>query len=171
MEVFEAIQGRRSVRRLSPDPIPVSHLERIVDSGRLAATAHNAQPWDFLVVTNRETIQTLGEVNGWMKNAAAVIAVVIDDSTEYWKETGAAAVQNMLLACTALGYGSCWVQGDARFCLDAFRELLGVPPELALFGLIAIGKAEMWPRIPDKRALGDVIHWEYWGQKRPQTMV
>lgn len=169
MKTFEAIQRRRSARRLTPEPIPTQHLEKIVDAGRLAATAHNAQPWDFVAVSDRKTIAELGEVNGWMKEAGAVIALVVDPTTEYWRETGAAAAQNMLIACTALEYGSCWVQGDARFCLDDLKELLGIPPNRFLLILVAIGKAETWPPVPDKRELVEVLHWEHWGQRTRYT--
>ena len=54
METLEAIRKRRSVRAYTGDPIPREDLETIVDAGRLAATGSNQQPWDFIVITDRD---------------------------------------------------------------------------------------------------------------------
>ena len=111
MDALEAIKKRRSVREYTGDPIPRGDLEAIVDAGRMAATGFNHQPWDFIVVTQQEMIQKLKIASQWMEKAGAIIAVVLDPSSKYWLEDGSAAVENMLIASTALGYGSCWLEG------------------------------------------------------------
>ncbi len=111
MDAIEAIRRRRSVRKYTGDPIPREHLEQIVDAGRLAATGNNRQPWDFIVVTDREMIDELKVASRWMEQAGAIVAVVMDPDSRWWVEDGAAAVENMLIAATALGYGSCWLEG------------------------------------------------------------
>jgi nitroreductase len=111
MDALEAIRKRRSVREYTGDPIPRKDLETIVDAGRLAATGSNKQPWDFIVVTEREMIDKLKVASKWMEKAGAIIAVVMDPSSRWWVEDGSAAVENMLIASTALGYGSCWLEG------------------------------------------------------------
>ena len=104
MDALEAIRKRRSVREYTGDPIPREDLETIVDAGRLAATGNNRQPWDFIVVTDREMIDELKVASQWMDKAGAIIAVVLDPSSRWWLEDGSAAVENMLIASTALGY-------------------------------------------------------------------
>jgi len=106
MDALEAIRRRRSVREYTGEPIPREDLEKIVDAGRLAATGNNQQPWDFVVVTDREMVEGLKVAAQWMEKAGAIIAVVMDPSSRWWLEDGAAAVENMLIASTALGYGS-----------------------------------------------------------------
>jgi nitroreductase len=159
MDALEAIRKRRSVRQYTGDPIPRENLETIVDAGRLAATGSNRQPWDFIVVTDREMIDRLKVASQWMEKAGAIIAVVLDPSSRWWLEDGAAAVENMLIASTALGYGSCWLEGYTLPREKEFKALLGVPEEKRLLTLVPIGVPVEWPA-KEKKSLTEVIHWE-----------
>ncbi len=159
METLEAIRKRRSIRKYKPDPIPRQDLETIVDAGRLAATGSNRQPWDFIVVQDRATIAQFKSAGAWIESAPAVIAVVLDSSSRWWVEDGAAAIENMLLACTALGYGSCWVEGDALPREEEFKRLLGVPAGKRLMALVPVGIPDESPT-REKKSLEQVIHWE-----------
>lgn len=159
MDTFEAIRTRRSVRAYTGEAIPREDLEKIVDAGRLAATGSNRQPWDFIVVTERETIVKLSAASKWLDKAAAVIAVVMDPNSRWWVEDGAAAVENMLLAATALGYGSCWLEGYTLRSEDAFKTLLDVPAEKRLLTLVPVGVPVDWPT-REKKSLEEVLHWE-----------
>ena len=159
MDALEAIQKRRSVREYTGDPIPREHLEMIVDAGRLAPSGHNRQPWEFIVITDRGMIEALKIASQWMDRAGAIIAVVLDPSSRWWVEDGAAAVENMLIASTALGYGSCWLEGYTLPREDAFKTLLGVPSDKRLLTLIPIGVPAGWPTV-EKRSLDEVLHWE-----------
>lgn len=159
MESLEAIRKRRSIRRYTGDAVPVADLETIVDAGRLAATGSNRQPWDFVVVTGRTMIEQFRVAGPWMDKAGAVIAVVMDPASRWWVEDGAAAIENMLLACTALGYGACWVEGDALPREKQFKTLLGVPAEKRLMALIPVGVPSEEP-MPAKKPLEQVLHWE-----------
>jgi len=112
MDALEAMRTRRSVRTLEPVEIPREHLEAIVDAGRLAPSGRNAQPWEFIVITERETIARLAAVQGLVGQASAVVAIVADEKgSRYWLEDASAAAENMLLAIHALGYGSRWIEG------------------------------------------------------------
>jgi nitroreductase len=159
MDALEAIEKRRSIRRYTGAAIPREDLEKIVNAGRLAASGYNRQPWDFIVVTERAMIERLKVAAGWMERAAAVIAVVMDPASEFWLEDGSAAVENMLIASTALGYGSCWLQGDTLPHEEEFKALLGVPAEKRLLTLVTLGVPAEWPT-REKKALDEVIHWE-----------
>lgn len=159
MEALEAIQKRRSVRQYTGDPVPREDLETIVNAGRLAATGSNKQPWEFIVVTERTMIEQLKVAAKWMERAGAIIAVVLDPSSRWWIEDGAAAVENMLIASTALGYGACWLEGYTLPREAEFKTLLGVPKDKRLLTLVPIGVPAEWPT-REKRALEDVLHWE-----------
>lgn len=159
MDLFEAIRTRRSIRNYTGDPIPREDLETIVDAARLAPSGSNQQPWDFIVVTDRDTINQLKIAAGWMDKAGAIIAVVLDPSSRWWLEDGSAAVTNMLLAVTALGYGACWVEGNALPLEGRFKKLLGVPKNKRMPILIPIGVPKEVPE-KEKNPLEEVIHWE-----------
>jgi len=160
MDTFETIKTRRSVRNFTGDPILLSDLEKIVDAGRLAPTGSNRQPWDFIIVTKKEIIQQLSKAGTWSADAGAMIVVVMDSSSKYWIEDGSAAIENMLLAATALGYGSCWLQGNAKPYEAEFKQLLKIPDHLKLLTLIPIGVPIAWPGDKQKKSLEDVLHWE-----------
>jgi len=159
VDALEAIRRRRSVRNYTGEPIPKGDLERIVDAGRLAASGSNLQPWDFIVVTDQGMIDKLKVAAHWMDKAGAIIAVVMDPSSRWWLEDGSAAVENMLIASTALGYGSCWLEGYTLPREEEFKALLGVPKEKRLLTLVPIGVPAEWPT-KDKKSLEEVIHWE-----------
>jgi len=159
MDALEAIRQRRSVRSYTGAPIPREDLETIVDAGRLAATGSNKQPWDFIVVTERGMIDQLKVASQWMDKAGAIIALVMDPSSRWWLEDGSAAVENMLIAATALGYGSCWLEGYTLPREEEFKALLGIPKEKRLLTLAPIGVPAEWPT-KAKKPLAEVLHWE-----------
>ena len=129
MDALEAIRRRRSVRAYTSEAIPRGDLEAIVDAGRMAASGHTRQPWVFAVVTDRAMIERFTVVSQWIDQSAAVIAVVMDDSSPFWHQDASAAVENMLIASTALGYGSCWLEGNTSRHEDALKTWLGVPAD------------------------------------------
>ncbi|GAB4485356.1 MAG: nitroreductase family protein [Anaerolineales bacterium] len=159
MDALEAIRKRRSTRTFTGEPIPRADLETIVDAGRLAATGHNQQPWDFIVVTEKETIMQFLPAAPWIIQAGAVIALVLDPKTRWWVEDGATAIQNMLVASTALGYGACWIQGDVTPREEHFKDLLNISDEKRLMALIPVGVPAENPQ-REKKPLTQVIHWE-----------
>ena len=85
--------------------------------------------------------------------------MALDPSSEFWLEDGAAAIENMLIASTARGYGSCWLEGDTLPLEEKFKTWLNVPEEKRLLTLIPIGVPVEWPT-REKKALEEVIHWE-----------
>jgi nitroreductase len=163
MDALEAIKKRRTVREYTGEAIPQENLEKIVDAGRLAATGSNMQPWDFIIVTEKEMIEQLKVAAEWMEKAGAIIAVVMDPSSRWWVEDGAAAVENILIASTALGYGSCWLEGYTLPREEQFKKLLNVPDDKRLLTLVPIGVPVEWPT-KEKKALDDVLHWEKYGE-------
>jgi nitroreductase len=159
VEVMEAIRKRRSVRAYTGEAIPRADLETIVDAGRWAASGSNKQPWTFIVITDRAMIDELKIAAQWMEKAGAIIAVVMDPSSRWWIEDGSAAIQNMLLAATALGYGSCWLEGWTLRYEEEFKSLLNIPDDRRLLTLIPLGVPEAWPT-REKKPLAEVLCWE-----------
>ena len=159
MDALEAIAKRRSIRAYSGETIPREDLIQIVNAGRLAASGMNTQPWDFIVVTERALIHQLKITHDWIECAGAVIAVVMDPGSKYWVEDGSAAVQNMLVAITALGYGACWIEGFTSRNEETLKGRLKIPAERRLLTLIPVGVAAEAPH-KEKKPLEEVLHWE-----------
>jgi nitroreductase len=164
MEAIDAIKIRRSVRQFQNKPISRNILEVLVDAGRYAATARDIQPWEFIVVTDRETLKKIAELaeNGRFIADAASCIVVYTNDTKYFLEDGSAATQNILVAAASLGIGSCWVAGDKKpYCADV-SYLLGVPMGYKLISIIVLG----YPvdknalNVAEKRSLKELLHWE-----------
>jgi len=163
MRTFEAIDKRRSVRRFTGEPVPRQDLLRIVDAGRRAASGHNKQPWDFVIVTDPDVKKiTTERCSSWMSDSGAIIVLVVDPASRWWMEDGSAAAENILLAATDLGYGSCWVEGNMLPHEDYFKEQLGIPEDRRILTLIPIGIPEAWPEGKEKRTLDEVVHWQRW---------
>lgn len=162
MEVFDCIAKRASVREYQSNPVGKELLEKLVDAGRRAPTARAIEPWEFVVVQRKETLNKLGEIspNGkFVKDATACI-IIFCQQTKYYLEDGCAATENILLAAEALGLGACWIAGDKKDYTAEVARLLNAPQGLKLVSLISIG----WPKKVIEqiktRAVDDVIHWE-----------
>ena len=165
MDTIEAIQKRRSVREYTGDPIPKADIEKILDAARLAPSGYNQQPWHFIVITDHEFI-LLHSISGvWSAKSAAIIAIVMDPTSEFWVEDGSAAIENILLAATDLGYGSCWLQGSTKPHDEMFKDLLNIPKHLQLLSLVSIGVPAKWPEARNKKPLEAILHWETFNSK------
>ena len=162
METLEAIAARCSTRSYKPDAVPKATLEKIVDAGRLAASARNEQPWDFIAVTDAGTRKAIAELTDYGKFIAdvPVCICVLCKTTKYYLEDGSAAAQNMLVAAAALGVQSCWVAGDKKEYAPKVVELLGATAEHKLVALLAMGYASGPVPRRSKRTLSQVLHWE-----------
>jgi len=162
MDTLEIFKNRISVREYADRPIEKEKLEKMTDAGRLAATARNEQPWEFVVVTKKEKIRELAALTDhgkFMASAAAAIAVFCKD-TKYYLEDGSAATENILLAATALGVASCWIAGDKKEYCPKITKALNVPEGFKLISIISLGYSKIKPEAHQKRPLNEVIHWE-----------
>jgi len=161
MDSIEALKTRRSVRAYTDEPIARATLEELIDCGRLAATARNEQPWEFVVVTEPEMLTKIGEATDhgrFIARATACVLVFCHDG-KYYLEDGSAATQNILVAARALGLGACWVAGDKKPYAGVIGRLVGAPGDCRLVSMIAMGHpAEYHEKA--KRPLADVLHWQ-----------
>jgi nitroreductase len=151
------------VRAYTEEPVARETIEDIVDCGRLAATAINIQPWEFIAITGPAALERVAaatDYGGFIAQAAACIAVFCRE-TKYYLEDGSAATQNLLLAARAHGLGACWVAGDKKPYAETIREMLGVPAGFKLVSLVPLGRPAEQPE-KEKRPLADVLHWERW---------
>jgi nitroreductase len=162
MDAFEAIENRRSVRKYKPKTISKEIIEKLINAARLAPSAINIQPWEFIAITNTETLNKIADITDhgkFIANAPLCIAIFCRD-TKYYLEDGTAAVENILIAATALGLGTCWVAGDKKTYANEIRELLSVPIDHKLVALVPIGYPDDDSNSKSKREVIDVLHFE-----------
>jgi nitroreductase len=164
MDLIELIKIRRSVREFLSKSIPRDYLEKIVDAARFAPTARNVQPWEFVVVIEKESLKKIAGISehGKFISSAAASILVFSQDTKYFLEDCSAATQNAMLAAGSLGIGSCWVAGDKKSYAGELNLLFGVPASYKLVSIIALGYpvTDKVFRIADKRSLAEVLHWE-----------
>lgn len=167
--VYDTIKAKRAVRNFRDEPLPPEVVERIVNAGRLSGSAKNMQPWQFVAVQNRATLEALSECGafaGHLAGAALGIALVTPDP--FYRLTVpfdlGRATQNMMLTAWELGVGSVMA---TMYRPDRARDILGVPPEYTIPWCISFGyPAEQQSRLAGVRggrlSPEDVVHYEKW---------
>ncbi len=169
--MVELLQERRSIRRYTGEAVPEESLKQILQAGLLSPSGHNAKPWEFVVVKDRETLDKLSQCREgsaeMLKGAYCAIAVLGDEEkTDVWTEDCSAAMMNMHLTASSLGVGSCWIQGRLRTVNGksteaVVKEILGFSDHYRLEAILSLGMPTVHP---EARKLEDLpmerIHWE-----------
>lgn len=165
MDVLDAIQSRRAVRQFSDQPVPQDVIETILRAGGRSQSSKNTQPWQFIVVTEREKLVALakmGDFAGHLAGAAFAVGLV-GTATTHWNsfDLGQAAAQ-LQLAAHELGVGSCIA---ALYRPDEAKALLGIPEDTNFYCMISFGypSPQAQPaRMGGRKAVGELARWEKW---------
>jgi len=203
-QFLELVKKRRSIRQFKADPVPDEYIQKIVDAGRWAMSGANGQPWEFIVIRDKEVMRQLYEAGAeserqtaaletsrtqemrqpWYRDlpntvppsrfsAAPVIIAVLGDprtaqatvlnrlTDRRWvlDENIANASQIIHLAAAACGLASQWVTVD-RYYEELIRPALHVPLILRIFSLIPIGFPAIMPKMPYRRDLKEIVHYD-----------
>jgi nitroreductase len=173
MNLFDAIAGRYSVRAYQDKAIEREKLESIFDAVRLAPSARNAQEWRFIVVTDAELRAKVAAAGGqpFLRECPAIIAACAETDRRPMRcgELAypidlAIAIDHLTLAATAMGLGTCWI---GSFDAPAVRSVLGIPDEVPVVELVAIGyPADRAPAPANRRrlALDEILMENGWRQ-------
>jgi nitroreductase len=169
METIEAIYTRRSIRKYTSRPVSEEIIHELLTAAMYAPSAGNQQPWHFVVIRDRQTLDAIPEFHPYanmLKNAPVAILVCGDPALEKyrgrWMLDCSAATQNILLAAHAKGLGTVWVgiYPDASR-MDGMRNLLALPKHIIPLSLIPLGyPAEQVPQ--PKRFNASRIHYDKW---------
>jgi nitroreductase len=147
VEAIEAILTRRSIRKYTDLPVPDATVQELLEAAMSAPSAGNQQPWQFVVIRDRQTLQKVPSVHPYasmVPGAALAILVCGDLHLEthqgYWVQDCSAATQNLLLAAHAQGLGAVWLGVYPREDrVSGLRSLLRLPEHVVPLALIAIG--------------------------------
>jgi len=168
LELYKAIRLRRSVRRYRPDPVPDQIIRKIMEAASWAPSSSNSQPWEFVVVRDRNTLEKLSRTHayaGMLKGAPMCIVACSDPtrSPNHWVEDCSIAVENMLLAARAEGLGTCWIavyRPTDQQRENRVREVLSIPKDIRVVALVGVGYPAENPQPPARRKLEEIIHYE-----------
>lgn len=188
MSIYELIVNRRTIRRFKQKPISQELLTKLVNAGRLAPSAANFQPLEFIVVNDPALVRKVFAAVKWAayiapagdppEGARPVAYLIVLINGEIKPKQGevdaAAAIENMILAALEEGIGSCWMGAIDR---DQLRQIFEVPPKYQINSVLALGYPDESPVVDDmtdsikywkdehgvlhvpKRRLSDVIHF------------
>lgn len=165
MSVFDTVRTALAVRSYKDKPVPEDAIQRIVDAARLTGSSMNQQPWSFIVIRDRATLEKLGSMlqyGPYVAEAAFAIAVVIE-RTRFSVSDGSRAVQSMVLTAWDEGIGSNWVGFMGP---DEVKPVLGIPDDRDLLAIVPFGyPAQATGKGQKKRKpASDVVFGERFGQ-------
>lgn len=197
MDIFNCMRSRRTIRQFKPERIPETLLQDLVDVARLAPSASNKQPLEFVVVSDPAVckeifpqlrwaayIKPAGDPKPGQEPTAYVIVLVnrrVRDSAYEWDS--AAAIENMIISAWSEGVGSCWLLSVVR---EEIRAVLGIPDSHKIDSVLALGYPAEEPKVETltdsveywkdaagrlhvpKRSLPEVIHFNRFGTRSPR---
>jgi nitroreductase len=167
VDVFEAVRTVLAVRTYEDRPVPENLIRRIVEAGRLTASATNRQPWHFVIVTERERVRSLGEAvksGRYIADAPLAIAVAVDRESRFAVSDASRAIQSMILTAWDAGVGSNWT---GFLGIEGVRLVLAIPDAYDILAVLPFG----YPAQPvgagkkNRKPLAEVASRERSGQR------
>ena len=172
LPVLDVIKARGSIRSYKDKPIPKQVLLDILEAARMAQSADNRQPWEFIVVTDPVTRGKLVHAAGnqsFVGKAAAVLVCLAnpEESASVGPFEGflidlAIAIENMALTAWDLGIGSCWI---GAYNEEGVKALLGVPKNLRVVSLLTLGYPDMRAGPKHRKDPDEIFHSQKYGLK------
>ena len=170
MSILEVLKKRRSIRKYQTKPIEKDKVLKVLEAARLGPSADNRQPCQFIVVTDeavRERLKASYSAE-WFVHAPVIIVGCVNpkeawrrrDREEYWKVDAAIAMQNLILAATEEGLGTCWI---ANFDEKAAKKALNIPKEIRVVAMTPLGYPEEEKGVvSDRKPLDELVHYNKW---------
>ena len=165
MSCIDLILKRRSIRKYSSEPVSEEVKAKILEAGRQAPSAVNAQPWHFIIVDDpalKERLASTGRFRSFIKDCSFVVVGLYKSRNPIMKRWGQVdtviALQNMVLAAQVQGVGSCWM-GDLS---GDVKGLLGIPGGAEIVALISFGIPDEEPGQTSKKDPKKIFHYNRW---------
>jgi nitroreductase len=169
MDALKAIYTRRSIRKYMDDPVDDGLVHEVICAAMMAPSAGNSQPWQFVIVRDRQKLEAIGTGHLYASLAGkAPVAILVCGEPEkekhegFWIQDCAAATQNMLLAAHSLGLGAVWLGIYPREeRVKSMRSLFGIPDKIEPFALVTLGYADE-EKPKENRFDLNRVHYEKW---------
>ncbi|MDI3538428.1 MAG: hypothetical protein PWP12_702 [Bacillota bacterium] len=166
---MDPILTRRSIRKYTDQPVPEEDITYLLRAAMSAPSAHNEQPWHFVVIKDRKLLAEIPKIHPYAQMVpGAQLAIMVcgdlalDTRSGFWVQDCAAATENILIAAQSKGLGAVWVGVYPREeRVQSFRLLFGIPENVVPFSLIPVGyPAEQKP--PADRFNPSRVHYDRW---------
>ncbi len=176
MDIYEALQERRSVRKYKPDQVTDNKIKSVLEAAQMAPSWKNKQCWSFIVVRDpkrkEKLAESLPETNPARRAIGQTAPVVIvlcadtgasgdQDGKDYYMLDAGLAMQQLMLAAYAEGLGTCWV---GLFDEGKAREVCSVPFEYRVVAMTPLGVPETAPSPRPRKELTEFVYAEEWDQ-------
>ena len=166
---IECVMNRRSVREYTEAAVSDEQVKALLTAGMYAPSARNSQPWEFVVVRDREKLKKLSAgAPFWKMLEKAPLAIVVTANLEDYKSSTpgffiqdcSACTQNILVAAEGSGLGGVWLGlYGVQERMDYVRETLNIPEAIQPFSLISLGVPARHPR-PHTSFYQEKVHYE-----------
>ena len=166
-QVFETARTVLAVREYQDKPIPHDVMRRVVESGHLAASAGNRQPWHFILVEDKARIKELAthvRTGPYIANAAAAVIVAVEKETGKADVDAARAIQQMILVAWAEGVGSNWTGFGG---LEGVRQWAALPETYDVLAVLPFGypKRKIGLGRLKRKPFDDIVSAERYGSR------
>jgi nitroreductase len=170
MDNLELLLTRRSIRRYKQEPIKKQIIIKLLRAGMAAPSAFNQQPWEFVVIQDKELLKKIANLHHYAsmaKYAAGCIVICANPekdkrSLDMWPQDCAASTENVLLAAHGFGLGAVWIgiyPNDEY--MNVFRNVCKIPSEMIPFSGVCFGVADA--KKPSANRFDESrIHWDSW---------
>jgi len=169
MDVFTAIESRRSIRKYLTKDVEQEKIDKIIESARIAPSAANRQEWKFIIVKDQSTRDKLVEACNGQSFVAQAPVFIAACSTESEKLMPcgqyaytvdlSVALSFMILEATELGLGTCWL---GAFNEEKVKSILNIPEDIRVVGLTPVGYPDENPDPRPRKSLEEILNNEMW---------
>ncbi len=178
MEFWDVVTKRESVRGYSAKPVPKAKAGKVLEAARMAPSWRNGQAWDFVLVADQKKKDAIigNPMNDFAKSAPVLIIACgapsrsgTRDGKDYYLVDVAIAMEQLVLAATAEGLGTCWI--GTGFNEQKTKALLGIPEGVRIVAISPLGYPKKGIRhavtkalthIAPRRKLNEIAHWGKW---------
>ena len=178
-EIIDIILSRRSIRQFTSEAVDDETLTLLLQAAMSAPTACNSQPWEFIVVTQKEALDQIRTKLLFARyNAPAAIVVcgnvsIANNSAarDYWVQDCSAATENILIAAAGMGLGAVWI-GVYPYPskIKPLSETLGIPENVIPLSMIYIGyPAEV--KAPRTQYDEHKVYWQYYEPRKRRSKI
>jgi nitroreductase len=158
MNILETLINRRSIRKYKEKTVPREMILQIIKAGMYAPSARNQQPWQFIIIDQKETMKSIMQVHPYasMLNSASHAIIICGDQSKeiskgYWPVDCSAATQNILIAAHGTGLGAVWLgvyPRDDR--MQGIINIMKLPKHIIPFALVPVGYPDEVKQTPDR---------------------
>ena len=163
-DILNLLKTRRSIRKYKDKPVEEEKIQKCLEAARWAPSASNKQPWEFIVVKDKQVRKKLSEIHPYAIFVAESPVVFVpltnpEVHIKYHMSDSALATMQYILEAHSLGLGTCWAGVIGSSIELEIKDLLGVPEHLNILGLVATGYADEEPT-RTRKELVDLVHYE-----------